>query len=48
MHDLVRGKIDKAVAEVKKIPVSAFVNMKQIGTPSKSIVKMFEVVCHMM
>lgn len=40
--------LDKAVAEVKKIPVSAFVNMKQIGTPSKSIVKMFEVCCYMM
>jgi dynein heavy chain len=40
--------LDKAVAEVKKIPVSAFVNMKQIGTPSKSIVKMFEVACLMM
>lgn len=40
--------LDKAVAEVKKIPVSAFVNMKSIGTPSKSIVKMFEVCCYMM
>lgn len=40
--------LDKAVAAVRKINVADFYEMKQVGTPGQSMVKMFHVACLMM
>lgn len=39
--------LDDAVKKVKAINVNDFYELKGVGKPSQSIVKMFEVVCNM-
>lgn len=39
--------LDEAVKKVKAINVNDFYELKGVGKPSQSIVKMFEVVCNM-
>ena len=39
--------LEEAVKKVKQINVNDFYELKQVGKPSMSIVKMFEVVCYM-
>lgn len=39
--------LEEAVKKVKQINVNDFYELKGVGKPSQSIVKMFEVVCNM-
>jgi hypothetical protein len=39
--------LDEAVRKVKQINVNDFYELRGVGKPSISIVKMFEVVCYM-